>query len=88
VDAIGGYVKQYQVPPDPAKLIAYGLSFAQVAKAIEANNLSRGASVIERNGEGITVRTGGRLGRRASGRRLAGRRARSRQRRGPRGHRR
>ena len=61
VDAIGGYTKQYQVQPDPAKLIALGLSFADVAKAIEANNVSRGASVIERNGEGIAVRTGGRL---------------------------
>ena len=61
VDSIGGYVKQYQVQPDPAKLIALGLSFADVIKAIEANNVSRGASVIERNGEGIAVRTGGRL---------------------------
>jgi cobalt-zinc-cadmium resistance protein CzcA len=61
VDSIGGYVKKYQVQPDPAKLIALGLSFSDVIKAIEANNVSRGASVIERNGEGIAVRTGGRL---------------------------
>jgi cobalt-zinc-cadmium resistance protein CzcA len=61
VDSIGGYVKQYQVQPDPARLIALGLSFADVVKAIEANNVSRGANLIERNGEGIAVRTGGRL---------------------------
>lgn len=61
VDAIGGYVKQYQVQPDPLKLVSLGLSFADVVRAIEANNVSRGASVIERNGEGIVVRTGGRL---------------------------
>jgi cobalt-zinc-cadmium resistance protein CzcA len=61
VDSIGGYVKQYQVQPDPMKLVALGLSFADVIKGIEANNASRGASVIERNGEGIVVRTGGRL---------------------------
>jgi cobalt-zinc-cadmium resistance protein CzcA len=61
VDSIGGYVKQYQVQPDPAKLVSLGLSFADVVRAIEANNVSRGASVIERNGEGIAVRTGGRL---------------------------
>src|SRR5882762_1557638 len=61
VDSIGGYVKQYQVQPDPLKLISLGLSFGDVARAIEANNVSRGASVIERNGEGIAVRTGGRL---------------------------
>jgi cobalt-zinc-cadmium resistance protein CzcA len=29
-DAIGGFVKQYQVQPDPAKLVGYGLSFKQV----------------------------------------------------------
>ncbi|CCE04282.1 Nickel and cobalt resistance protein cnrA [Bradyrhizobium sp. STM 3843] len=61
VDAIGGFLKQYQVNPDAAKLIALGLTFSDVAKAIEANNVSRGARYIERNGEGIVVRSGGRL---------------------------
>ncbi len=61
VDAVGGYLKQYQVNPDAAKLIALGLTFSDVAKAIEANNVSRGARYIERNGEGIVVRSGGRL---------------------------
>ena len=59
VDSIGGFVKQYQVLPDPAKLVALGLSFGDLVRAIEANNASRGASTIERNGEGIAVRTGG-----------------------------
>lgn len=53
VNSIGGYVKQYHVRPDPLKLTSLGLSFGDVARAIEANNVSRGASVIERNGEGI-----------------------------------
>ncbi len=61
VDSIGGYIKQYQVKPDPAKLISLGLSFGDVVRAIETNNISRGASTIDRNGEGIAVRTGGRL---------------------------
>jgi heavy metal efflux system protein len=61
VDAIGGYLKQYQVNPDAAKLIALGLTFSDVAKAVEANNVSLGARYIERNGEGIVVRSGGRL---------------------------
>jgi len=61
VDSIGGFLKQYQVQPDAAKLIALGLTFADVAKAIEANNVSRGARYIERNGEGFVVRSGGRL---------------------------
>ncbi len=60
-DAIGGYVKQYHVQPDPARLIAYGLSFSQIVHAIEANNVSRGANIIDRNGEGYVVRTSGRV---------------------------
>ena len=60
-DAIGGYVKQYQVEPDPARLVGYGISFSQIADAIEANNVSRGANYIERNGEGYVVRTSGRV---------------------------
>ncbi|MDB5620644.1 CusA/CzcA family heavy metal efflux RND transporter [Tardiphaga sp.] len=61
VDSIGGFAKQYAVQPDPIRLIALGLSFADITRAIEANNVSRGAGAIERNGEGIVVRTGGRL---------------------------
>src|SRR6266404_3913070 len=60
-DAIGGYVKQYHVQPDPERLVAYGLSFRQVVGAIEANNVSRGANYIEHNGEGYVVRVSGRV---------------------------
>src|SRR3954453_7949973 len=60
-DAIGGFVKQFQVQPDPAKLVGYGLSFKQVIAAIEANNISRGANYIEQNGEGYVVRAAGRV---------------------------
>src|SRR5215216_3112065 len=60
-DPIGGYVKQYHVQPDPLRLIAYGISFGQIARAIEANNVSLGANYIERNGEGYAVRASGRV---------------------------
>ena len=82
VDAIGGYVKQYHVQPDPSKLIALGLSFGDIARAIEANNLSRGATTIEQNGEGYVVRA---TGRRRDGRRdRRHRRRNARKRAGPR----
>ena len=61
VDAIGGYVKQYHVQPDPAKLIGLGMSFQDIAEALEKNNVSRGAGYVERNGEGYVVRSVGRL---------------------------
>ncbi|GAA0593226.1 CusA/CzcA family heavy metal efflux RND transporter [Craurococcus roseus] len=61
VDSIGGFVKHYHVQPDPARLIGLGLSFADVAEALERNNASRGAGYIERGGEAFVVRSGGRL---------------------------
>jgi len=61
VDSLGGFVRQYHVQPDPAKLMALGLSFSDLAATIQKNNVSRGAGYVERNGEGLVVRSGGRL---------------------------
>ncbi len=61
VDSIGGYEKLYQVQPDPDRLVGLGLSFSDIAAALEANNANRGARYIERNGEGYVVRATGRL---------------------------
>ncbi|MGE0290606.1 MAG: efflux RND transporter permease subunit [Acetobacteraceae bacterium] len=61
IDAIGGYVKQYVVQPDPARLMALGLTFSDLTEALERNNASIGAGYIERGGEGLVVRSPGRL---------------------------
>jgi cobalt-zinc-cadmium resistance protein CzcA len=61
VDAIGGYVKQFHVQPDPRKLVAYGLTFHDVLQALEKNNLSTGAGYVEHNGEAYVVRATGRI---------------------------
>ena len=61
VDAIGGFVKQYHVQPDPMKLVSYGLTFAEVIHAIESNNVSTGAGYVEHKGESYLVRTTGRI---------------------------
>ncbi|CAM2731477.1 MULTISPECIES: efflux RND transporter permease subunit [Methylobacterium] len=61
VDGIGGYEKQYHVQPDPTKLTALDLSFADVVRALEANNANQGARYLEDNGEGTIVRAAGRL---------------------------
>ncbi len=61
VDAIGGYVKQYHVQPDPMKLVSYGLTFHDVIAALERNNLNTGAGYIEHKGEMYIVRTTGRV---------------------------
>jgi len=61
VDAIGGYVKQYHVQPDPMKLVSYGLTFHNVIEALERNNASTGAGYIEHKGESYVVRATGRI---------------------------
>ena len=47
VASIGGFVKQYQVNVDPAKLLAYGLSLSQVRMAIERSNNDVGGETLE-----------------------------------------
>ena len=61
VNSIGGYAKQYQVAPDPARLLAYGVTLADLVKALEANNINVGAGYIETNGEEQLVRVPGQL---------------------------
>jgi len=61
VDAIGGFVKQYHVQPDPMKLVSYGLTFTDVIHALEENNVSTGAGYIEHKGEAYLVRATGRI---------------------------
>ncbi|HEX7886031.1 MAG TPA: CusA/CzcA family heavy metal efflux RND transporter [Phenylobacterium sp.] len=61
VDSIGGFEKQYVVEPDPVKLSAYGVSFSELAKSLEAANLSVGANFLERAGEAYLVRADARI---------------------------
>lgn len=50
VNPIGGFKKEILVAPQPAKLLAYGLTYADVVTALERNNDNRGAGFIEHNG--------------------------------------
>ena len=61
IDSIGGYEKQYLVQPDPIRLASLGVSFAELAKALEAANRSVGANFVERSGEAYLVRADARL---------------------------
>lgn len=61
VDSIGGYEKKFIVAPDPSKLAAYGVSYADLGEALEATNLSVGANFIERSGEAFLVRADARV---------------------------
>ena len=61
INTIGGYVKQFHVTPDPAKLIGYGLSFHDVLEALAKNNNNVGAGYIEKSGEQYLVRAPGQV---------------------------
>lgn len=61
IDTIGGYTKQFLVIPDVQRLAALRLSLADLATALERNNATVGAGVIDRNGEGLAVRSDARI---------------------------
>ncbi len=61
INSIGGYEREYQVAPDPAKLLAYKVSLAELSEALIRNNQNAGAGYIERNGEQWLVRSPGQL---------------------------
>src|SRR5450830_1072689 len=61
IDSLGGYVKEYVVEPDPAKMAALGVSFAELGTALEETNVSIGANYIVRSGESYLVRADGRV---------------------------
>jgi len=61
VNTIGGFEKQYHVTPDPARLLAFGVSMEEVVQALKRNNATVGAGYLERNGEQYLVRAPGQL---------------------------
>ncbi len=56
VASFGGPTREYQVRLDPTKLIAYGLSIAQVEQQLTNNNANAGGSFIEAGLQQINVR--------------------------------
>ncbi len=59
VNSIGGFEKQFHVTPDPARLMAFGLSFRDIMQAIAENNANAGGGYIEHAGEAYLIRATG-----------------------------
>jgi cobalt-zinc-cadmium resistance protein CzcA len=59
VNPIGGFTKQIVVAPDPAKLLALGLTHTHVLEALRRNNDNRGAGFIDHIGEQWLLRVEG-----------------------------
>jgi cobalt-zinc-cadmium resistance protein CzcA len=56
VASFGGPTREYQVRVDPTKLIAYGLSLAQVEQQLTNNNANAGGSFIEAGLQQLNLR--------------------------------
>ncbi len=54
--SLGGFEKQYQVQIDPAALLRYDISVADVVAALEAGNRTTGAQFLELDAEQYVVR--------------------------------
>ncbi len=61
IDSIGGFVRQYHITPDPQKMISLGISFSDLAHAIESNNSSIGAGYLELKNESYIVTSDNRV---------------------------
>ena len=61
VDSNGGFEKQYLVSPRPSMMAAYGVSFSELVKALEATNLAVSGNLVERGGEASLVRLDARV---------------------------
>jgi len=59
VASVGGFVKQYQVTVDPAKLRAYNLSISEVAMAVKRSNGEVGGRSIELSEKEFILRVRG-----------------------------
>jgi heavy metal efflux system protein len=59
VSSFGGPTREYQVRVDPNKLVAYGLSLAQVEQQLANNNANAGGSFIQAGMQQINVRSVG-----------------------------
>ena len=56
VNGMGGFVKQYQVVVEPAKLRKYELTLHEVYDAVSKNNANAGGNILERHAERAIVR--------------------------------
>jgi len=59
VASFGGPTREYQVRVDPNKLVAYGLSLAQVEQQLTNNNVNAGGSFIQEGLQQINVNSVG-----------------------------
>ncbi len=61
VNALGGFVRTFEVTPNLEAMAARGISLDQLQQAIELNNSSDGAGRLTENGESLLIRSDSRV---------------------------
>jgi cobalt-zinc-cadmium resistance protein CzcA len=61
VNALGGFVRSFEVIPDNMKMSARGITIADLIKALESNNKNDGAGRLTEGEEALIVRAEGRI---------------------------
>jgi cobalt-zinc-cadmium resistance protein CzcA len=61
ITTFGGTTKQYQVEPDPNKLLAYGVTLPQMVTAIQNSNANAGGNYLSVGDQNVNVRSLGLL---------------------------
>ena len=61
VSSFGGYLRQYEVAVDPARLAANGVSMNELYQALQDNNANTGGAYIERGPNAFFIRGEGRV---------------------------
>src|SRR6056297_1219891 len=61
VNALGGYVRSFEVVPDPVRMAARGIDTLMLADALAANNKNDGAGRLDEGEETLLVRSEGRI---------------------------
>ena len=61
VNSLGGFVRSFEIVPDPVRMTARGIDPLMLAAAVEANNRNDGAGRINEGEETLLVRSEGRI---------------------------
>ncbi len=59
INSFGGFLKQWEIALDPARLRSAGVSIPEILTAVEAANQNTGGAYIEKNSDAYFIRTEG-----------------------------
>ncbi len=62
VNALGGYVRTYEVSPKPDRMAVLGINTEDIIEALESNNTNDGAGRVDQGEEALLVRVVGAIG--------------------------